>query len=97
MSFRKYGGTHYSSKQNVTKSNYAISDNLIVTDKIGQDNSEIIIESEVNNRENVRMCQDLQVDGNVHVDRNVDISMNLVVEDDALINKNLSVVLSYVF
>ena len=55
MSFRKFGGLQYAAKHNIVSSNYNTSNNLLVTEKVGQPNSNINFES------------DIYLDGNLHI------------------------------
>ena len=56
MSFRKFGGLQYAAKHNIVSSNYNTSNNLLVTEKVGQQpNSNINFES------------DIYLDGNLHI------------------------------
>ena len=47
MAFRKYGGLGFSSNQNIVSSAISSSDNLTVTNTIGQPNSKIISQSHI--------------------------------------------------
>ena len=47
MSFRKFGGLQYAAKHNIVSSNYNTSNNLTVTEKVGQPNSDINFESNI--------------------------------------------------
>ena len=47
MSFRKFGGLQYAAKHNIVSSNYNTSNNLIVTENVGQPNSFINFESDI--------------------------------------------------
>lgn len=48
MSFRKYGGTNFSSRNNLVKSYYANNTDLAVTNAVGQQNSYIEFLSDIN-------------------------------------------------
>ena len=45
MSFRKYGGINHSATNNIVKSHFSTSDNQIITNTIGQQNSKIVNKS----------------------------------------------------
>ena len=47
MSFRRYGGIQYSAKHNIASSFYNTSNNLLVTENVGQPNSYINFESDI--------------------------------------------------
>ena len=47
MSFRKYGGTNFSAKNNIVNSNYNTSKNLGVYDSVGQQDSYILFNSDI--------------------------------------------------
>lgn len=55
MSFRKYGGLNYSAKQNFSKNHYAISDNVSVTEKVGEPNTNIIFASNIVEQNNLNV------------------------------------------
>lgn len=63
MSFRQFGGLNYSARHNIVSSNYNTSNNLLVTQNVGQPNSYINFLSDIS--------------GNIDIDGNVDISGNL--------------------
>jgi len=47
MSFRQFGGLQYASKHNAVASNYNTSNNLLVTQNVGQSNSYINFLSDI--------------------------------------------------
>lgn len=75
MSFRKYGGLQFTSKHNAVASHYNTSNNLIVTENVGQPNSYINFLSDISG--NISIYGNLDVSGNLHVSGDVDISGNL--------------------
>jgi hypothetical protein len=89
MSFRQFGGINYAPKHNIVASNYNTSNNLLVTQNIGQPNSyinflsdisgNIIIYGDVDISGNLNVGGDIDCSGNVDIDGNVDISNNLTV------------------
>jgi hypothetical protein len=96
MSFRQFGGLQFASKHNAVASNYNTSNNLLVTQNVGQPNSYITFLSDISGNitlygnldvsGNVDVSGDVDISGNLHVQKNVDISGNLYVQKDALIN-----------
>ena len=52
MSFRKYGGLNYNAKNNIVKNHYGSSENLQITDSIGQPNSKIVSLSHIDMSQN---------------------------------------------
>ena len=74
MSFRKYGGLQYNAKHNIVSSNYNTSNNLLVTEIVGQPNSYIVFESDISG--NIIIYGDLDVSGNEHIQGNLDVSGN---------------------
>jgi predicted acyltransferase (DUF342 family) len=74
MSFRKVGGLQYSATQNIVKSRYNTSDNLYVTQNVGQPNTYINFESDISG--NIIIYGDLDVSGNLHVLGDIDCSGN---------------------
>jgi hypothetical protein len=89
MSFRQFGGINYAPKHNIVASNYNTSNNLLVTQNIGQPNSyinflsdisgNIIIYGDVDISGHLNVGGDIDCSGNVDIDGNVDISNNLTV------------------
>jgi len=92
MSFRQFGGINYAPKHNIVASNYNTSNNLLVTQNVGQPNSyinflsdisgNIIIYGDVDISGNLTVGGDIDCSGNVNIDGNVDISNNLTVGGD---------------
>jgi microcystin-dependent protein len=75
MSFRQFGGLQFGSKHNAVASYYNTSNNLLVTQNVGQSNSYINFLSDISG--NISIYGDLDVSGNLHVSGDVDISGNL--------------------
>ena len=69
MSFRQFGGLNYSARHNIVSSNYNTSNNLLVTQNVGQPNSYINFLSDISGNINIF--------GNFDISGNVDISGNL--------------------
>ena len=86
MSFRRFGGLQYAPKHNIVTSNYNTSNNLLVTEVVGQPNSYIVFESDISGdiiiygnldvSGNVHIYGDLDVSGNEHIGGNLDVSGN---------------------
>ena len=65
MSFRQFGGLNYAAKYNIVSSNYNTSNNLLVTQNVGQPNSYINFLSDISG--NISVYGDLDVIGNLIV------------------------------
>jgi hypothetical protein len=65
MSFRQFGGLQFASKHNAVASNYNTSNNLLVTQNVGQSNSYINFLSDISG--NINMYGDLDISGNLNV------------------------------
>ena len=78
MSFRQFGGLQYASKHNAVASNYNTSNNLLVTQNVGQSNSYINFLSDISG--NINIYGNLDISGNIDVSGDVDISGNLHVQ-----------------
>ena len=89
MSFRKYGGTQFSSSHNIVKSNVNTTSSLYVTKNVGQPNTYINFESDISG--NVNIYGDLDVSGNLSVSGDIDCSGNVNIAGDVDINGNLHV------
>ena len=87
MSFRQFGGLQFASKHNAVASYYNTSNNLIVTQNVGQPNSYINFLSDISG--NISIYGNLDVSGNIHVSGDVDISKNLHVQEDVDISGNV--------
>lgn len=74
MSFRQFGGLKYLSKHNVVSSNLNSSNQLFVTQSVGQPNSTIDFLSDISG--NITVYGNLDISGNSHVEGNLDISGN---------------------
>ena len=61
MSFRQFGGLNYATKHNIVSSNYNTSNNLQVTQNVGQPSSYINFESDIS--------------GNININGNLDVSV----------------------
>ena len=79
MSFRKVGGVQYSATQNIVKNRYNTSDNLYVTQNVGEPNTYINFLSDISGNQ---IYGDLDVSGNLHVSGNIDCSGNINVDGD---------------
>jgi hypothetical protein len=80
MSFRQFGGLNYAAKHNIVASNYNTSNNLLVTQNVGQPHSYINFESDISGV--LRVYGELDICGNLFVTGDVDISGNLNVSED---------------
>ena len=89
MSFRQFGGIQYAPKHNIVSSNYNTSNNLQVTQVIGQPNSYINVESDISG--NIKIFGNVDISGNLIVRENVGIAGDLGVKGDTDISGNLSV------
>ena len=85
MSFRKYGGLNYAATNNYVSNNVTSANTLLVTKQIGENESIIIVKSELDVYNNVKVF------GNVDISGNTDISGNLFVFRDATVNGNFDV------
>jgi len=74
MSFRQFGGLNYAPKHNIVVSNYNTSNNLLVTQNVGQPNSYINFLSDISG--NITIYGDVDISGNLHVKGDADISGN---------------------
>jgi len=72
MSFRKFGGLNYAPKNNIVGSNYNTSNNLIITNNVGQPNSYINFVSDIS--------------GNINIDINGNIIANDISANDIRIH-----------
>jgi hypothetical protein len=72
MSFRQFGGLNYAAKNNIVSSNYNTSNNLLVTQNVGQPNSLINFESDISG--NLGIYGDVGMYGNVDVSGNLNVS-----------------------
>jgi len=69
MSFRQFGGLQFASKHNAVASHYNTSNNLLVTQNVGQSNSYINFLSDISG--NITLYGDLHVEGNIDCSGNV--------------------------
>ena len=88
MSFRQFGGLNYAAKHNIVSSNYNTSNNLLVTQNIGQPNSYINFLSDISG--NITVYGNFDLTGNLHVGRNFDISGNSNIDGNVDIYGNLT-------
>jgi hypothetical protein len=88
MSFRQFGGLNYAAKHNIVSSNYNTSNNLLVTQNVGQPNSYINFLSDISG--NISVYGDFDLSGNLHVGGNVDISGNSNIDGNVDISGNLT-------
>jgi hypothetical protein len=89
MSFRQFGGLQFASKHNAVASNYNTTNNLLVTQNVGQPNSYITFLSDISG--NITLYGDLDVSGNLNVGGDVDISGNLHVQKDIDCSGNVNI------
>jgi len=89
MSFRRYGGTDYASANNIIKNFVTTTSNLLVTSQVGEPNSKIKVESELDVINNVNIANNLDVSGNSWVGGNFDVSGNELIAGNVLIYGNL--------
>ena len=80
MSFRQFGGLNYAAKHNIVASNYNTSNNLLVTQNVGQPHSYINFESDISGT--LRVYGEIDLSGNLFVTGDVDICGNLTVGDN---------------
>ena len=78
MSFRKVGGVQYSATQNIVKNRYNTSDNLYVTQNVGEPNTYINFLSDISG--NISIYGDFDLSGNLHVAGDIDCSGNVTAE-----------------
>ena len=76
MSFRQFGGINYAAKHNIVNSNYNTSNNLLVTQTVGQSNSYIQFLSDISGNINIDISGNINCNGNLYVSKDVDISGN---------------------
>ena len=69
MSFRQFGGLNYAARNNIVSSNYNTSNNLLVTQNVGQPNSFINFQSDISG--NVRFYGQFDLSGNLNVSGNI--------------------------
>ena len=97
MSFRRFGGINYAPKHNIVSSNYNTSNNLLVTQNVGQPNSYIEFLSDISGNINIDISGNIICNGNLYVSGDVDISGNtqmggnLDVSSNVYIEENLDV------
>ena len=75
MSFRQFGGINYAPKHNIVASNYNTSNNLLVTQNVGQPNSYINFLSDISG--NINIYGDLDISGNLNISGDIDCSGNI--------------------
>lgn len=86
MSFRRYGGMSYSSKNNLVSSNFNTSTNLLVTNKVGQLKSIINFESGGN-----LVDGNLTIFGSQYILGDLDICGNFIVRGNTEFQQSLNV------
>jgi cytoskeletal protein CcmA (bactofilin family) len=101
MSFRKYGGTQFSSSHNIVKSNVNTTDSFYVTKNVGQPNTYINFESDISGNMNIygnldvsgnlSVSGDVDINGKLHVQEYIDCSGNVNIDGDVDINGKLHV------
>ena len=89
MSFRQFGGMNYAAKHNIVGSNYNTSNNLLVTQNVGQSNSYINFLSDISG--NINFYGDLDLSGNLNISGDIDCSGNINVSGDFDLSGNLNV------
>jgi hypothetical protein len=63
MSFRRYGGINRAANNNIIRNNVTTTDNLIITNQVGEHNSRIVVESEFKINNNVEIRANLFLTG----------------------------------
>jgi hypothetical protein len=76
MSFRQFGGLNYAAKHNIVASNYNTSNNLLVTQNVGQPHSYVNFDSDISGT--LRVYGEFDLSGNLFVNGNIDISGNFL-------------------
>jgi hypothetical protein len=71
MSFRQFGGLNYSARNNIVANNYNTSNNLLVTQNVGQSNSYINFLSDISGNQ---IFGDVDISGNLFVTGNTYVS-----------------------
>jgi hypothetical protein len=89
MSFRQFGGMNYAAKHNIVGSNYNTSNNLLVTQNVGQPNSYINFLSDISG--NINFYGDLDLSGNLNISGDLDLSGNLNISGDLDLSGNLNI------
>jgi len=84
MSFRQFGGLNYATKHNIVSSNYNTSNNLLVTQNVGQPNSYINFLSDISG--NIIIYGNLDLSGNLHVSGDIDVDKNVNIIGDLSAN-----------
>jgi hypothetical protein len=69
MSFRQFGGLNYAARNNIVSSNYNTSNNLLVTQNVGQPNSFINFQSDISG--NISFYGQFDLSGNLNVGGNI--------------------------
>ena len=80
MSFRQFGGLQYAARHNAVSSNYNTSNNLLVTQNVGQSGSYIKFESDISG--NITIYGDLDVDGNITATGTITHSSDYRIKED---------------
>ena len=78
MSFRQFGGLQFASKHNAVASHYNTSNNLIVTQNVGQPNSYINFLSDISGNQ---IFGNVDVSGNLNVSGDIDCSGNVTASE----------------
>jgi len=86
MSFRKYGGINYNAKHNNVTSNYNSANKLNVMDFVGQDNSDIIFESDIVAKGGIRVVENIDISGNLIVDGTTTLNGATTINDTLDVN-----------
>jgi hypothetical protein len=89
MSFRKFGGMRYTTKHNIVSSNYHNTNNLFITESVGQPNSHIYNLSDICG--NIYLIGNIGITENLRAYKNIDCSGNLFVQYDTNMYGKLNV------
>ena len=82
MSFRQFGGKTYSAKNNIISNHYSATNNLTITDNIGQSNSHI------NSLSDLDVCGNITASGNITANYMFLSSEYISTEDNAVMPKS---------
>ena len=95
MSFRKYGGIYHSATNNIVKSHYSTSDNQIITNTVGQQNSKIVNKSHLDlDKQSILNTQSIYFTDNTIQNTaypgtsggNLEVGSNLIVNGSTTLN-----------
>jgi hypothetical protein len=88
MSFRQFGGLNYAPKHNIVGSNYNSSNNLLVSQNVGQSNSYINFLSDISG--NIMIYGDFDINGDLGVRGDVDISGNTSISGNLSVTETIT-------